>query len=362
MTLLEVDIPQERSQLAYDPLTTPYEVDRVPFPSTGSRNDRLRHLVRYAILAPSSHNAQPWKFRLTENGIAVYADYSRRLPVSDPDNRELLMSIGAAIMNLRIAAQHFGFDVRVEYNLSDDSELPVAFVHLDAEGAGKPTDPTLEKLFPMITKRHTNRKPFLLARVPEAVLGRLADAVQSDGVRLYLSTDPNKNAQVAHLVAEAERILQANQEYRKELSEWMRPNATQRTDGMTGATFGVGDLPSMVMPWAVKTLDLGGFQARRDERLCMEAPALGVLYSDDSISSWLAVGETLERMLLTIIREGLQYSFFNMPIELPDVRLQLRRLLNLEMWPQLLLRIGYSLEQPAASPRRPVEECIISEA
>jgi hypothetical protein len=108
-------------------------------------------------------------------------------------------------------------------------------------------------------------------------------------------------------------------------------------------------------------VNLGSFRAKRQERLCMEAPALGVLYSEDTISDWLAVGEALQRILLTIVREGLQYSFFNMPIELPDARLQLRRLLNLHAWPQLLLRIGYSLEQPAASPRRPVEECIVAE-
>lgn len=360
VTAIEVDAKQELAQRTYDPLTTPYAVDDIPFPETGTMKDQLLHLVRYAILAPSSHNTQPWKFRLTENGIAVYADYTRRLPVVDPDNRELLMSVGAAIMNLRIAALHFGFEVRVEYNVSGDSEMPIAFVHLERTGALKPEGWQLEKLFPVITKRHTNRHPFLMARVPEAVLGRLSEAADGKEVVAVFSTDPNKNAEVAHLVAEAERILQASPEYRKELGEWMRPNNTQKPDGMPGAAFGIGNLSSALAPWATKTLDLSGVRARHDERLCMEAPALGVLCSEDSVPAWLEVGEVLQRVLLTIIREGLQYSFFNMPIELPNARLQLRQLLHLSTWPQLLLRIGYSVEQPAATPRRPVEDCMLS--
>ncbi len=359
VTAIEVDASQAMARGVYDPLTTPYEIDRVPFPEAGTVIDQMLHLVRYAILAPSSHNTQPWKFRLTENGIAVFADYARRLPVVDPDNRELLMSVGAAIMNLRIAAVHFGFDVRVEHNLSGDSEMPVAFVHLDRSGLAQSGNRESEKLFPVITKRHTNRLPFLMARVPEAVLGRLSEGSEGKEVDLIFSTEATKNAQVAHLVAEAEKILQARPEYRKELGEWMRPNNTQKPDGMTGAAFGIGDLPSALAPWATKTLDLGGLRARHDERLCMEAPALGVLCAEDSVSAWLEVGEVLQRVLLTIIREGLQYSFFNMPIELPEARVSLRKILGIRMWPQLLLRIGYSLEQPAPTPRRPAEECIV---
>lgn len=359
VTAIEVDAKPDKAQPTYDPLTTPYEVDGVSFPETGTMIEQMLHLVRYAILAPSTHNTQPWKFRLAENGIAVFADYARRLPVVDPDNRELLISLGAAIMNLRIAAVHFGFDVGVEYNMSGDSEMPIAFVQLDRTASAKPSDRQLDKLFPVIAKRHTNRHPFLIMRVPEAVLGRLSEAADGKEVNLVFSTDPNKNTQVAHLVAEAERILQAQPEYRKELGEWMRPNATQKPDGMTGAAFGIGDLPSTLAPWAMKNLNLGGVRGRHDERLCMEAPALAVLCAEDSVPAWLEVGEVLQRVLLTIVREGLHYSFFNMPIELPDARAQLRKHLGVRLWPQLLLRIGYCLEQPAPTPRRSAEECIV---
>jgi hypothetical protein len=84
-----------------------------------------------------------------------------------------------------------------------------------------------------------------------------------------------------------------------------------------------------------------------------------VLYGEDSIPVWIETGEALERLLLTVIRAGLQYSFFNMPIEIPELRTDLRRLLELPSWPQLLLRIGYCLTEPAGTPRRPVEDVLI---
>lgn len=71
-------------------------------------SDRLQFLSRYAILAPSSHNTQPWKFRVVDGQIEVFMDEERWLRVADDDQRELPLSIGCALENLLIAAEHFG--------------------------------------------------------------------------------------------------------------------------------------------------------------------------------------------------------------------------------------------------------------
>ncbi len=66
----------------------------------------------------------------------------------------------------------------------------------------------------------------------------------------------------------------------------------------------------------------------------------------------------LERVWLTLVREGLTVSFFNILLGIPDLRLQLRSLLGLSTWPQLLLRVGYSLTESVQSPRRTVQEIL----
>ena len=83
----------------YDPLVTPYQINERNFPIKGTSIEKLKFLLRYAILAPSSHNTQPWKFSISEDKIKVFADKNRWLKVADPDQRELYISTGCAIEN-----------------------------------------------------------------------------------------------------------------------------------------------------------------------------------------------------------------------------------------------------------------------
>jgi hypothetical protein len=347
------------AQTEFDPLKTPYEVDERQFPRIGTLDEQYRFLLRYAVLAPSSHNTQPWKFGITENGIAVYADYARRLPIADPGNRELLMGVGAAVMNLRVAAAHFGLGCHVSYNHSGGSEQPIVFLNLFPPLPDKSTDPMLASLFPSITRRHTNRNPFLVTRLPEFALERLRSIAANRQSSIFLCTDGTINQRIADLVAAAERIQQSDPTFRNESAEWVRPNQTQRHDGVPGAAFGIKGATSLLAPWAMKVFDLGRLRAAADRNLCAQAPGLMVIYSEDSVPHWLDTGELLESLLLTIIHDGLQYSFFNMLIEVPDLRTELRRLLGLSAWPQLLLRIGFCLTEPSPTPRRSIDEVVI---
>jgi len=88
--------------------------DEASYPATGPL-DQLRFLVGYAILAPSSHNTQPWRFVVAADRIELWFDPSRSLPAIDPEQRQLFMSCGAALMNLRLAIRRFGHTERVRH-------------------------------------------------------------------------------------------------------------------------------------------------------------------------------------------------------------------------------------------------------
>jgi hypothetical protein len=64
----------------------------------------LRDLVRFATLASNSHNTQPWRFRLSANGMEILPDFSRRTPIVDPDDHHMFVSLGCAAENVAIAA------------------------------------------------------------------------------------------------------------------------------------------------------------------------------------------------------------------------------------------------------------------
>ena len=86
-----------------------WEVSEKDFPETGTIEAQLRFLLRYAILAPSVKNSQPWVFSVQDNRIHLIADLDRGQPVADPTRRELFISMGCALENLLVAAEHFGF-------------------------------------------------------------------------------------------------------------------------------------------------------------------------------------------------------------------------------------------------------------
>jgi hypothetical protein len=72
---------------------------RLPMRTGTTGNDQSRELIRYATLAASGHNAQPWQFLVTGSEIQIRPDKARRLAAVDPEDRELWMSLGCALEN-----------------------------------------------------------------------------------------------------------------------------------------------------------------------------------------------------------------------------------------------------------------------
>jgi len=342
----------------FHPAVTPYGVKEGEFPVHGSFREKCAFLLRFAILAPSTHNTQPWKFALTSEGISVFADYGRRLPTVDPQNRELLMSVGAAVYTLRVAAHRFGLSTMVRYNYSGDSEQPLAAVRIEP-GEPHEDDEEMLTLFPEILQRHTNRKPFLHSRIPLSVLDGIRGMQLGVRAGVTISTDGKVNEQVADMVAAAERLQFSDAEFRADWAAWVRRADSSEADGIPGDALGLNPFSALLAPWAVRTFHMGNRQAAMDRNLCVDAPALIVVTSDDTVPHWLEAGELLQKLLLTLTRDGLHQSYFNMPVQVPELRQCLRDLLAMPGLPQAILRVGYSLAAPVLTPRRPLGEVII---
>lgn len=92
--------------MADDPFAQ-WSIDPGYYPERGGDAAKLRFLPHYAILAPSGHNTQPWRFRIEDDWVDLIADRERRLPVVDPHDRELMNSCGATLTLLRTAMRRF---------------------------------------------------------------------------------------------------------------------------------------------------------------------------------------------------------------------------------------------------------------
>jgi hypothetical protein len=333
---------------------SPWAVSAESFPSHRSAADKLLFIMNYAVLAPSSHNTQPWRFRLCNGALELHADPTRTLPVADPEGREQVMSCGAALFNVRIALRYFGYDAEIVVLPEADEPNLLARIRL-----GPRCCPTAEddRLFEAIPNRHTNRFPFEVRPLPATLIAALRMAARQECAALEFIDSLEKRNAIAALVDEGNRRQYEDLGFRRELAAWVHPNRSQRRDGLPGYAFGMGGLLSYVGPIAIRVLNDGESRGQHDRRIVEGSPLLVVLTTpSDTRADWLSAGQALQRVLLRAAVDGVSASFLNQPIQLPDLRLRLRDVSG-GGHPQMLIRLGYG---PAVkpTPRRPVSDVL----
>ncbi|HET8651750.1 MAG TPA: hemerythrin domain-containing protein [Gaiellaceae bacterium] len=331
------------------------DFERKEYPFSGSEVARLVFLLRYAVLAPSSHNSQPWCIRPDADALLVYADRTRALPVVDPDDRELEISCGAFLHHLRIGIRQHGHEG--DFSLlpdSADADL-LARVRLGPD-RGPSYDERL--LFWAIAKRHTNRRPFLPKTVPDELVRELVAAAEAEGAWLVRLEDDDRQA-LASLVAAADRAQMLDPAFRRELEAWVHGDRERTGDGMPAYDSRKSRLRATLSPLAMRTFDLGKGKAAHDEKLIEASPLLVVLgTAGDTTSERLAAGQALSRLLLRATQEGLAASFLNQPLEVSDLGPKVAELTGRAGVPQLVLRLGYGPEA-RPTPRRPVRDLVV---
>jgi len=116
----------------------------------------VRSALELATRAPSVHNSQPWRWRIGDRSVHLYADQERRLPATDPDGRDWIVSCGAALHHLRIALAASGIAVSVQRipNPSEPDHLAALQLHERAPGAAD------IRLAAAITRRRTDRRRY----------------------------------------------------------------------------------------------------------------------------------------------------------------------------------------------------------
>jgi nitroreductase len=338
-----------------DTLLEPYVEALDEFPITGTAAEKLRAAVKYAVLAPSSHNSQPWLFRIRDEALELRADRSRALPVVDPEDRELVISCGAALYHLLLALRHFGCEPVVE-RFPDIRDVDLlARVHIGGAHERSAAD---DALFRAMFARHTYRAPFEDRLLPERLGAILEAAAQSESAWLHVFLTEEARKAAADLIAEGDRLQMADKRFRRELAAWLRPNWGERGDGMPGYALGMGDLRAAAGPLVVRTFDIGRGQAARHHELASGSPMLALLgTAHDSPWDWLVAGEALAHVLLRAQVDGVAASFLNQPIEVEELRLRVQALTARPGFPQLLLRLGVG--RPAqGTPRRPLAEVV----
>jgi nitroreductase len=312
----------------------------------------LANAAALAGYAPSIHNSQPWRWRVSEDVLDLHAVHSRQLAITDPDGRLAVLSCGAALHHARTALAAEGFRCNVT-RLPDPTDVTLLARITLAERVPVSTDAV--RLVQTIRVRHTDRRPVTGAPVRPEELAVIEATVRAEGARLH-ALRPDQVIELAAAVSYAQRTEAADEAWQAELAYW--------TGGTRPAGTGV---PDTAIPEAPPQTTVPGRDFGHPGTLPVSAEhdptaTFAILYGEqESRLDWLRAGEALSAAWLTAAERGISVLPLSATIEVPATRLTLRRLLAGLGEPYLVLRFGHADPDhagPPHTPRLPAEQTI----
>ncbi len=331
-----------------------WHLEPVKFSDAWSDAEKLRLFARYATLAPSGHNTQPWKLKLVDSTLELHINRHHHL---SSDGSGLLsvepyVSLGAFLETFSMAAQGLGHSVNTKMVLVKDK-----IAELSIKDNEIPEDP---RLIEAITHRVSNRNPFEKSHIDPKLLNEI-DADDFSGVGLVRISKRKDIEYIAEETATAVESIMRKPLYRRELSRWVRTNHTRKYDGMPGFTHGFGGVQSLVSRIAVRHMPKHGLMARKSKELIRNSGALIIVTcKDNSKNSFVNAGRAYARIAILATKDGFATSAVGASVVDPETRESVKKHFSINDRPIFILRMGLPTVRARHSPRWPVEQLGLS--
>jgi len=294
-------------------MSNPWNIKKEDFPQGGALRDKIKFVLGYAILSPSTHNSQPWLFKVGDDSCMIYYDKSLKIPEADPLGRDLYISMGCMVENLVIAAGYFGIlkniGVRIQgsslYYKDDPCIVEVYFQDSGQRNMG------LEYLVDIIPERVNARGLFESKPLPENIKAEMMSLKKDSPVRTDFITDKEKISKLAGLTAEGLKLAYKNPSFRKEMSGWMRNSLSLSKTGLPGYSLRMPFVLSFIIPTLVRFFDLSPLLAKLNYKSMSSAPFICLFSSEESNPSiWFETGWLAQRFMLHLNSKGVRTSIF----------------------------------------------------
>lgn len=324
----------------------------------------LAAAARVGGFAPSIHNSQPWRWRISGAVLELRAVRERQLAVSDPQGRLLTVSCGAALHHARVALAAEGWHSTVD-RLPDDAD-PDLLARVTIGERAAVTHEAVRAL-QTIQIRHTDRRPVAPTPVDPAAIEILRRAAEGEGAHLH-PLRPDDVLGLASAAARAQRVEDLDPDWVAELAYWADGSSTPSAGSPSPSGRGEGlGLVADVIPSTPPLTSVPGRDFGRGGSLPVgeghdKAAVYAILYGDDDTPAfWLRGGEALSALWIAAIEHDLTVLPLSAVIEVPQTRALLKHLLADLGEPLLALRIGVpdpDRAGPPHTPRLPADQVI----
>ncbi|GAA1773932.1 Acg family FMN-binding oxidoreductase [Streptomonospora arabica] len=302
----------------------------------------LRAALQAGQRAPSVANTRPWILSDEGDRIALIADTDQRLDTADPQARELLISCGAALYNVRAAMRAEGRTPEVA--ILPDPDRPGRLAEIAAGPASEPDDEARTHAR-AIGRRRTHRGLFAADIDDLALVRRLGTAAAAEGATLQpLTTEPLIRC-LAGLVSAAEHLHRHEHSHPHQPANRLRTAPSPDSAAHDFPTDPDGDGSDALFP----RRDHGHSRipGMPDSPGAVTGTLALLTTTEDTRAAWLAAGQALQRVLLAAAAEGVSAAFHTQPLEEPALRAFTTTRLCDGAHPQMILRLGRTLPHTA---------------
>ena len=344
---------------------------RAPWREAGQETEFRRRALSYAILAPNPHNRQPWLVRLDgDDALTLYCDLDRRLPATDPYDRQIVIGHGAFLELLALAAAEDGYGTEVTLfpggeDMATLDARPVASVRF-VPGGAEP-DP----LFAHVLARRSNKELYEARDVEAEKLATMMQAGSDFGVSATTIGNTPMAETLRDLTWRAHQMEMNTPATNQESVDLMRIGAKEvaaNPDGieLEGPFIAAGKLIGMVNRETLADQTSAGFQQGLNmfEALAMSARGFAWLTNGNQTrTDQINAGRAYARMNLTATSLGVSIHPWSQSLqeypEMADLYDEVHNLIGGGQRLQMLVRVGYA-KPIMATPRWPMETHLIA--